>query len=174
MPNKRYTAFNRQNFLLVVNVPGTTNQMSIEFSGGYGMSSEAYFFTNDIDVQNMLESDPRFNEKFRLTEIDNVPIAEYNARKEIKAAKKEVVQKVEVKPEVVQEAKTEAEVIPAAPKEVVEKVAVKRNVFKNMQDARNYFASELKVPFHLTNNKQKLKEKAAELGVNIVLESDNK
>lgn len=160
MPNKRYTAFNRQNLLLVVIMPGS-QQMTIEFTGGYGMNNEAYYFTADADIQNMLESDPRFNEKYRLTEIDNVSVPEYEARKQIKEAKAEVKVNPEPKPEVVVT-------------EVPKKEVVKKNTFTNLQEARNYLNAQYNVPFHLISNKQKLKEKAKELGMDIILETDNK
>lgn len=79
--NKRYVANNRQNLQIIVNLP--KQQVTITFNSGYGLRREAYFITRNEELQKALEEDARFNKSYRLAEIDNMNISEYNARKAI-------------------------------------------------------------------------------------------
>ena len=66
--------------ILIAKLPDNKGQLSIEFQSGYGMKREAYFITNDKEIQDVLEADKRFNNSYRLEEIDNINIAEYEFR----------------------------------------------------------------------------------------------
>lgn len=90
--NKRYVAINRQSLLLVVNVPNG-GYRNVEFLNGYGLLNEGYVLTNEPELQEILEKHPRFNQSFRLAEIDNVPVAEYEARKQIAQQKQKDAEK---------------------------------------------------------------------------------
>lgn len=81
--NKRYVANNRQNLQLTVDLPDKKGQITITFQAGYGLRREGYFLTNDEMIQSVLEGDARFNRSYRLSEINNVSLAEYNALKTI-------------------------------------------------------------------------------------------
>jgi hypothetical protein len=81
--NKRYTANNRQNLQITVNLPDNKGQVTLTFHSGYGLKSEGYYLTNNETIQTALEQDLRFNKSYRLSEINNVPFAEYSARKAI-------------------------------------------------------------------------------------------
>ncbi len=86
--NKRYTANNRQNLQIVIGLPAK-RQTTITFISGYGLKREGYFITENEDLQKALEKDDRFNRSFRLSEVDNMSIAEYNANADIKKKKEQ-------------------------------------------------------------------------------------
>lgn len=65
--------------ILIAKLPENKGQLSIEFQSGYGMKREAYFITNNKEIQEVLEADKRFNNSYRLEEIDNINIAEYES-----------------------------------------------------------------------------------------------
>ena len=96
--NKTYVANNRQEYSLVIASALLPNgSMILEFRGGYGMSPEAYYFTEDSLMQKVLEEDHRFGDSYRLAKINNMDVAEYNARLAIEANKKEQKKVVNVK-----------------------------------------------------------------------------
>jgi hypothetical protein len=78
--NKRYVAINRSSLILIAKLPENKGQLSIEFQSGYGMKREAYFMTDKKEIQDVLEADKRFNNSYRLEEIDNIPVIEYEFR----------------------------------------------------------------------------------------------
>jgi hypothetical protein len=148
--NKKYQALNRQSLIMVVQVPGTDKTMTIEFKNGYGLQKDGYFLTNDPVIQDILEKDKRFKDVYALVEIDNVGIAEYNARKELGLDANN---------------KPEAEEKPQGDG---------KKLFVNAQAAKDWLNAEHGVPFNAINNKTKVIEKAKELGFDIAFESDNK
>lgn len=150
--NKRYVANNRQSLVLILNDPNM-GQMTIEFKPGYGLRNEGYFLTNDPKVQQILEKDPRYNKSYRVDEIDNVPIAEYIARRTLNVPKdggtKETVadEQGEKNPE--------------------------RKEFATAQEAKDWLNKEHAVPLNQITNKKKIVDKAIELGFKIEFVNDN-
>ena len=84
MASKRYVANNRANLQIVVTLPDS-GQVTITFNTGYGLRREGYFLTSNEAIQKAFESDKRYNLSYRLEEIDNIPLAEYEARKFLKS-----------------------------------------------------------------------------------------
>lgn len=202
MVNKRYTANNRQGLLIILMLP-QGGQMSIEFKGGYGIRNEAFYFTNQEEVQLALENDPRFGKSYRLSEVDGMDISEYLARKVIREREQEekdlLKSKVlELVPPVdpgADDNQTEDEEgegkqpeIPTAPPvvPVVPPVSSETSTipeitgsdslkhFKNAQAAKEWLNKEHHVPASQLTNKGKIVEKAKELGFTIEFETENK
>jgi hypothetical protein len=96
---KKYVAINRKSLLIIIGLPDSNRQLSVEFSSAYGLNNEGFFYTKDELVQKALENDHRFNKSFRLAQIDNVDVAEYNARQEISKRQEEVTEINPVVPE---------------------------------------------------------------------------
>lgn len=163
--NKKYVANNRRSMLLILG--GRGGQLTLEFKPGYGFSHEGCFLSNDESIQEALESDPRFNKSYRLAQIDNMDVAEFNARKVIKdsATSKPVPEKI--KEEVVTPTGDQA------PKEKVEETPQVPEIpsFKTIQDAKNWLNKVHKVPFSQLGNKKKIFAKVEELKLNIKIEN---
>lgn len=162
--NKRYVANNRRSLTMGVRLQ-SGQSYTIEFFNGYGLRNEGYFLTNNVEVQEALESDPRFNKSYRLEEIDNVNIAEYNALQELKK-RKVVVPAEEPKAEVIT-AET-----PAEPVDEVVAEESKNLEFDNAQTAKNFLNKEHGVPFSQMKNKAAILKSAEELGFKIVFKND--
>lgn len=134
--NKRYVANNRQSLLLILSLPGG-GQTSIEFRPGYGLQAEGYFLTNNEQVQEALEADKRFGKTYRLDEINNMPLTEYNARKSLKEKGIELPKDTRL---------------------------LEERVFPRVQDAKEWLEKDHNVPISLIGNRAKIIEKARELG----------
>jgi len=154
MSNKRYIGNNRQNYQVTVNLPENKGQVTLTFNSGYGLRPESYLLTSDENVQAALEQDKRFNRSYRLTEIDNVPLSEYNAR--IAIAKKTKEEK-------------EIKVLPVVDLEVKE---VK--TFANFLSAKSWLSKNYEVVYSELINKEILAAKYAEAGFELKIESIKK
>jgi hypothetical protein len=152
--NKRYAAINRQNLILVVKsdeIPGKT--FSITFTTGYGiLHPEAYFITNNPILQKVLENDPRFNDSYRLIQINGVELPEYYARQAL--------------------AKQKASMPILPSKEDEQPEVEKQPVFSNVQAAKEWMNKKFDIPFSQINNKTKLLTKAKELNIKFILETE--
>lgn len=138
---KRYVANDLQNLQIIISLPGS-GQVTITFNSGYGLRREAYFLTDNETIQNALENDHRLNKSFRLAEINNMSVAEYEARLSIENAIK------------IAEEKDKKE--NPTPKE-----------FPTISAAKTWLHHELNVPMAKLGNKAAVIEKALELGFEI-------
>lgn len=142
--NKRYVAINRSSLILIAKLPENKGQLSIEFQSGYGMKKEAYFITNNKEIQDVLESDKRFNESYRLEEIDNINVVEY----EFLQTQKESV--------------------------VNDSNAIEKMPFNNINDARDFLANEpYNIERNKLNNPKSILNRAKELGFEFEILNNN-
>ncbi len=152
MPNKRYIGNNRQNYQVTVNLPENKGQVTITFNSGYGLRPESFFLTSDEYVQAALEQDKRFNRSYRLAEIDNVPLAEYMAKKAI-AGKKETASKITTE-EVLTNDNQKPEV----------------KTFANFLAAKSWLCKNYTAVYSELNSKEVLAAKYAEAGLELKIE----
>ena len=142
--NKRYVAINRSSLILIAKLPENKGQLSIEFQAGYGMKKEAYFITNNKEIQDVLESDKRFNESYRLEEIDNINVVEYEF---IQTQKESVVN---------------------------DSNAIEKMQFNSINDARDFLANEpYNIERNKLNNPKSILNRAKELGFEFEILNNN-
>jgi len=145
--NKRYVANNLQNLQLIISLPEDNGQATITFNAGYGLRSEAYFITDNEDIQQALEKDQRLNKSYRLEEINNMSVVEHEAILSIENATR------------IAEEKDKKE--NPTPKE-----------FQTISEAKKWLHHELKVPIAKLGNKAAVVEKALEFGFELSFLND--
>lgn len=151
--NKIYVANNRQGLLLVIK-PTDTTQISINFNSGYGLRNEAYFGTDDPKLQESLEKDARFGKTYRLERVNNMDVAEWNARQDLEKTGK--IKSIDT-------------VIP----EAEETNPNKEITLDNAQAAKNFLNAEpYNIPFNQMKNKTAIFEEAKKLGLSLKLKTD--
>ena len=152
--NKIYVANNRQGLLLVIK-PTSTTQMSLSFNSGYGLRNEAYFGTDDPFLQEALEKDTRFGKTYRLERVNNMDVAEWNARQELKNSEVKTVK------------------LPTEENQTSDKNNPKDILLDNAQAAKNFLNAEpYNIPFNQLKNKAAIFEEAKKLGLNLKLKSE--
>lgn len=149
--NKKYTAINRTSLLLIANLPDKKGQISLKFNPGYGLNNDAYFVTDDKDIQDVLEKDARFNSTYKLATIDNMPVAQYNALKQLEEDKK-TGNLPDIEP----------------PKEIIQMS------FDNINFAKDYLVTQCGVEKIKIPNPTAILNKAKELGFEFTILENNK
>ena len=151
--NKIYVANNRQGLLLVIR-PTNTTQISINFNSGYGLRNEAYYGTDNPELQESLEKDARFGKTYRLERVNNMDVAEWNARQKLKKAGE--IKSINTVTPATEESNPNEEII-----------------LDNAQAAKNFLNAEpYNIPFNQMKNKAAIFEEAKKLGLTLKLKTD--
>lgn len=157
---KKYKANNLQKLLTYVTIPGK-GMVAVTFKPGYGQNFDAMLLTTDKELQDALENSKDFNVLYRLEEVNNIYVKEYEALISIEESKKALdLKKDETTPGVegVIDQKPDKE------PEVIEGLKVIK--VKDIQEAKNILGAEpYNVPKIKIPNVTAISNRAAEFGL---------